>query len=637
MSLDGSTKKILNTLLIIVAAAWGLFQIYTGGFGILSGLQQRIVHVGFALIFVYIQQLTTSKEKRPKLLTSQIIVVLFLLLSVISTMYGMINGSVAIGVGAGKYSLPDIIVGIITTVLIADAVRRKIGWPLTIIMLTFLAYARWGYILPGFLGHSGYSWSRIISHTYLSYEGMYGVAIGASATYIALFILFGDALQVTGSGDLFSIISQGLFGRFRGGPAKIAVVASCFFGSISGSAAANVAGTGNFTIPLMKRNKFTPVFAGAVEAAASTGGQLMPPVMGVAAFLIAEYLSIPYVEVIKSALFPALLYYIGVFWAVDLYSIQHGLKGLDKSELPKVVPVMKKGWPLLIPLIALLYLLIIVRTSAMKAAFWAIVILFVIALVTRYKKLGRKEIVEFFISSADSLVAVALACGAAGMVIGVFSLTGLGVKFSTILLTFSGGKLIVLLFLTMVASLILGMGLPTVSAYIVLATLIAPSIIELGIIPIAAHLFVFYFGMLSNLTPPVAIAAYTAAGIANSNPLQTGIQAVKIALPGFILPYVFVYSPAMLLVGSSGPEIFMSIITAFLGIGGLGFSIYGQFGWRRLAMWQRVIIFFGAIMMIIDNIITSLIGFAIIAIILGMNCIFERKQKIYNDKKEKVL
>lgn len=612
-SISRDQEDLLHPIIGFLGFVWVLFQVYTGGFGVLEGLNQRIVHLGFALLFALLAKETEPPKRGSVSTLPRWILVVF---CIISTVYGLVKGNEAVGARAGVVTVADIIFGMIVIALLLDGVRRTIGWPLSLISLISIAYARWGNFIPGSLGHQGYSWSRIFSHLYFGYEGIYGTAIGASATYIALFIVFGSFLQHFGGGDVLSGLAQSLLGYVRGGPAKVAVVASCLFGTISGSAAANVAATGSFTIPLMKKTGFSPTFAGAVETAASTGGQIMPPVMGVAAFLIAEYLRVPYVEVLKSAIFPALLYYLAIFWSVDLYSVRKGLKGVPKSELPGVASVLRTGWPMLIPVFLLLYFLIIVRSSVNKAAFWSVVGVLVVSALKGFKNVAPRRLISASIDAAKGLTTVALSCAAAGVVIGVMSLTGLGAKISMALISLAGGNLLVLLILTMIVALILGMGLPTVATYILLASLLVPAITEAGVTPIAAHLFVFYFGIMCNLTPPVAIAAYTAAGIAGSDPFQTALEALRLALPGFILPFVFTNNSAMLLVGSSAQEAVMSIITATIGILLLGASLFGQFGSRRISAWKRVLLLLAALLLLHTGFVTDVFGLVALALVI---------------------
>ena len=430
--------------------------------------------------------------------------------------------------------------------------RRSIGPELPIVAIIFLLYAYFGPKLPGLLGHRGYDLRRIIYHTYLTTEGIFGTPLSVSSTYVFLFILFGAFLDKTGVGKFFIDMAFSLTGHMRGGPAKTAVVASCLMGSISGSSVANTVTTGAFTIPLMKRVGYKPHFAGAVEAAASTGGQIMPPVMGAAAFIMAEFTGISYLEIIISAAIPAILYYLAVGTMVHLEACKLGLRGVSRAELPHTRDVLVKIY-LLLPVVFIIYFLVKGFTP-FKAAYWGIigtVLIGIVDVIVNYllRHEGQINVRQYIVNMIDALadgargsVSVAMACATAGIVVGVVTLTGLGLKVATLIIALAGGNLLLTLFFTMIASIILGMGLPTTAKYIVLATMAAPALTDLGVPLMAAHLFILYFGVIADVTPPVALAAYAGAGIAGANAMQTGFTAL-VGFGRISNSFVFALSP----------------------------------------------------------------------------------------------
>jgi TRAP transporter 4TM/12TM fusion protein len=461
---------------------------------------------------------------------------------------------------------------------------------------------------------------------YLTTEGIYGLVLGVSATFIYLFVLFGAFLKVSGGGQLFIDIAYGLFGRVRGGPAKVAVVASGLFGTVSGSAVANVVGTGTFTIPLMKSIGYQPHFAGAVEAVASSGGQLMPPIMGAAAFIMSEILQIPYFRICLHALLPALLYYFCAFIMVDLEAAKTGLKGVPSEALPRVGRILRERGLLLLPLPVLIYILAVVQATPMKAAFWAIITTFGLiasqTFLNLFRDLGRKgslsqagvsllrQTTTAMHEGAVGTLIVASACATAGIVIGITNLTGLGLKLSGILVDLSHGYLLALLVLTMIASIILGMGLPTTACYILLAVLAAPALIKMGVMPIAAHLFVFYFGIISAITPPVAGAAYAAAPLAGVGPMKIGFTACRLGIAAFILPYMWVYGPALLLIGEP-LKVALGVVTSVIGIAACACAVQGYM-LHRLSVLERILLMIAALLLIKPGWITDGIGLALL-------------------------
>ena len=490
--------------------------------------------------------------------------------------------------------------------------------------------------MPGLLAHRGFSLERIVSHMYLGLEGIMGIPLGVSATFVFMFILFGAVLDKTGVGKFFIDVAYAITGHSKSGPAMTAVVASGFMGSISGSSVANTVTTGAFTIPLMKKTGYKPYFAGAVEAAASTGGQIMPPVMGAAAFIMAEFTGIAYNKIIIAAAIPALLYYFAVGTMVHLEASKLGLKGLPRDQLPKISRIMKKDGYMILPLVAIVFFLLAGYTP-LKSAFYAIVFSIVIAvlvsLIKHNHSFGIKEFLGALESGAKSAVGVACACACAGMIVGVVTLTGLGLRIAELIVSIAGGSLILTLFFTMLASLILGMGLPTTAKYIVLATMAVPALIKLDVNIMAAHLFILYFGVIADITPPVALAAYAGAGIAGANSMKTGFQAVKLALAAFIVPYIFAMDPTLILVeevvGTTVKflPVFKAIpvaVSAMIGIVCLAGAVEGYL-FDHCKVYERIPLAIAAFLLLKPGTVSDLIG---LVVLVGIY--FLQKQRIKN-------
>jgi len=600
-------SRVRSQSITMIAVLFILFHLLTAAFGQMEAISQRNIHLTGALLLVFLLKPTKRKG-------GLIIDALLICLTLAAGIY-MATQAPNLAFRAGTVYQADIILGLMTMILVLDGTRRIMGMAMPIVALVMIAYVFFGQYLPQPFGHPAYSIQRIISLQVLATEGIYGTPLGASASFIVLFIAFGAFLEVSGGGQFFMDLATSLFGWLRGGPAKVAVISSMLFGSISGSAVANVTTTGTFTIPLMKRTGYSAVFAGAVEATASTGGQLMPPIMGAGAFLMAEVLGMPYMKIIIAAIIPGILFYLGSFFVIDLEAAKNGLKGLERSALPRVGKVIKEGWTQLVPLVVLVYMLVFMRTSAMKAALWSIIITIIINSVFKTKdRLGLKKIVNAFEAGGTGTTTVAMATACAGIIIGAFGITGLGAKLSSLILLIAGGKLFLIFVLTAICSIILGMGLPTVAAYIVLAVLVAPALISLNIPPLAAHMFIFYFGIISNVTPPVALAAYAAAGISGASAMSTGWVATRLAIAGFLIPFVMVYEPAILMIGSAG-EIIITSITALLGLYSLAGATTG-YVFRECQMWERVLFAIAGIALIVPDKWISIIGFIVFAAVL---------------------
>lgn len=605
--LDRNT--IPGLIVFLVCVGLSLFHLYTAWQGALVTLMQRAVHTSIILGLVFILYPFGKNSRKDK---PTVVDWMLSILSLVLGAYIIFNYS-NIVMRAGMPNQTDVILGVLAIIVVLEGARRIVGKEIVILALLFLAYAYLGPKLPGMMAHRGYNITQIAEYMYLSTEGIFGIAIGVSSSYIFLFILFGSFLQSSGMGQFFNDLSMAIAGSTKGGPAKVAVVSSGFLGSINGSAVANVVTTGAFTIPLMKKIGYEDEFAGAVEAAASCGGQILPPVMGAAAFIMAEYLGIPYIQIAVSAIIPALLYYLGVITMIHLRASKNGLEGLPKSQLPKVSVVLRERGYLLIPLIVLVYMLVNGKTP-IYAAFFSILMTVGLTIVIRVIKKETKglfmDIVNALESGARTALGVAMSCAVVGIIIGVATLTGFGLKLAGAILFLGNGILFLTLFFTMIACIVLGMGLPSIPAYIITATMAAPALAKMGVPPLVSHMFVFYFGMLANLTPPVALAAFAGAGIAGGNPAKTGFQAVKLALAGFVVPYIFAFSPALLMVDASPLTIAIAAVTAIVGVISLGCAVEGYM-LEKLSVVYRIGLCASAILLMIPGVPTDIIGLVI--------------------------
>lgn len=596
---------MLKKLSFILAAIFCVFHCWTAMFGAAAGIGQKAIHLGLVLAIFFLDYLARDDRKWYCRLSD----VFFILASVGSLIYIMSIDS-TIDMRSGLIYTYDIFFGVLLMVTLIEATRRAVGKSLAIVVIVFILYAFFGQYMPGFLVHAGMDISRLTSVVYLGTDGIYGTAIYASASYIVLFVILGAVFNETGVGDYFTKLASRAFGKFRGGPAKIAVVASGLFGSISGSAIANVIGTGTFTIPMMKKCGFEDEYAAAVEASASTGGQIMPPVMGATAFLIAEYLGIPYFSLVKAALIPAVLFYVAILMTVDLYARKHDIKGVPESELPTWKELGRNVY-LILPLIYLIISMSVFKMTVTKSGITSIIATIVCTLFSARNRITPEKLKRIVKASINGAKPVAVACGVVGIIIGIVMGSGLGFRMSSMLIQISNGQLGILLVLTMVVSLILGMGVPTTAAYLMLALLVVPALKQMNVLPLAAHLFIFYFGIISNVTPPVALAAYAAAGVARCNPTKTGIFAFKLSLSGFILPFMFVYNPVLLMQGN-WLEIIQSLITALLGIYSLSSALEGfVFKWNANKA-ERLVLLASALLLIVPGTLTDVIGLAVL-------------------------
>jgi TRAP transporter 4TM/12TM fusion protein len=585
-----------------VAVFFSGFVIYSMATLRIEEMRQLSLFLAFSLALAFIQY-----PIHPKKPDSRILILIDLVLAALSF-------SMAIYIYIDfwdfifRVGIPtrwDIAFSILTMILVFEATRRAVGWPLLIIALVFVFYTFFGQLLPPPLSHRGYDIQRITTTFFMTKNGIFGIPLKVMTQFIFLFVAFGAFFGVCGGTQFFIDVATALFGKLRGGPAKIAIAVSGMMGTISGSAVANTVTTGTLTIPLMKRIGFEKHIAAAVEATASSGGALMPPVMGAAAFVMAEFLGIPYISVCRAALVPAILYYLAVFSIVHFYALKIGLQGLPPDEIPSIKAVFKTQWIFIVPLLVLIATMIW-GYSPRVAVLYSLVATVVMSVFKKEARMTPSKILDALAKSAYNSVMVACACATAGIVIGVVLLTGMGTKITTLVAQLSSGSLLIALPLVMLTSLLFGMGLPTVVCYVLLAATVAPSLVEFGVSPLAAHLFIFYFGMLCMVTPPVSFAAYAGAAIAEADPMKTGFAAWTFALAGFLLPYMFVYNESLLLIGSP-LKIIPAVATSLIGIICLGAAIIGYLR-RTTRLYERLLLFAAAFFLIKPGWTTDLIG-----------------------------
>ncbi|MDR1607556.1 MAG: TRAP transporter permease [Deltaproteobacteria bacterium] len=532
----GGSQKARRVLAFALGLSLALFHLYSSGIGLLPTEIQRPVHLALALSLIFfLYPLASRKWAFP-------LDVMLAILSLVGAGYIAVAHE-AIAFRGGRPLAFELVLGFMTMVLVLEAGRRVLGPILPILAIIFILYCYFGRLAPGFFQHRGVSINRLIQHMYLTHEGLFGVALGVSSTYIFMFILFGAVLSQGGGVRFFNNLAQALTGRLTGGPAKVAVIASGLMGTINGSSVANVATTGAVTIPLMKKAGFDPEEAGAIEACASTGGQIMPPIMGAGAFIMSEFLGISYLSIAIAAVFPAILYFLSIFASVHFISQKKGLKGQGTGA--RIKEVLFADGHLALPLIIMVGMLLASYTP-LKASFVAIIALWLVGLTRKNTRLGPKSLATAFVTGAKGGALTAMACATVGFLVGTFSLTGLGLSLSTHLLALTKGLLFPTLGLAMLACLVMGMGLPTTANYIVCSAVIGPALVKLGVWPLGAHLFLFYFGLLADITPPVCLASITAAGLASASAAKTGLKAFILSWPSFVLPYLFIYSPEII-------------------------------------------------------------------------------------------
>ncbi|TYZ27680.1 TRAP transporter permease [Selenomonas caprae] len=609
---------LMAKIVAAIAIAFSVFQLYTATFGVLDAQLQRGVHLGFGLALVYLLYPTCKSWSRHKLHPFDLLLAILGAAAPAYIIYEYQN----LVLRAGTVSDIDLGVGLLGILLVIEATRRVVGLPMVCVVLAFLAYAFAGPYMPGVLAHRGLTVSQLVSHLYFTTEGIFGIPLGVSSTFIFLFILFGAYLESTGLGKFFIDLANSIAGWASGGPAKVAVLSSGLMGTVSGSSVANVVGTGSLTIPMMKKLGYHKNFAGAVEAAASTGGQLMPPVMGAAAFLMAEFVGVPYIDIVKAAVVPAFLYFAGVWLGVHFEAKRENLKGIPRDQLPKIMTLIRERGHLAIPLILIVYLLVSGYTP-MRAALVAIVLSIVCSALRKSTRMKPIEIVRGLENGARNVLGVLVACAAAGIIIGVVTKTGVGLKLASGLLQLSGGMLLPTMFFTMITAIILGMGVPTTANYVITSTIAAPALVQMGVPVLAAHMFVFYFGIIADVTPPVALAAYAGSGISGGNALKTGINASKLAIAAFIIPYIFVLSPVLLMMEGSVVELLFSTVTALAGMIALSSALIGYLAANCLWL-ERILLVVGGLLMIQPGLLTDAIGLTLFGAVLAYQ--FKRRK-----------
>jgi TRAP transporter 4TM/12TM fusion protein len=608
-------------IVTFIAISFSLYQIYSSIFPPPPAQIHRTVHLAFALGLIYLLFPAFKNSDRSKV---SMLDGLLSILAASTTLYWLFNLEGLI-TRVGNFTWYDITIGTVVIIFVLEATRRVIGWPIVIIALLFMGYALFGNYLGGFLKYRGVSFERLIGHMYYTLDGLLGTPLMVSSTFIFLFLLFGAFLEKTGVGAYFNDLAMAVAGKRIGGPAKVAVFSSALQGTISGSSVANVVTSGSFTIPMMKRMGYRPEFAGAVEASASTGGQIMPPIMGAAAFLMVEFTGISYWEIARAAAIPAILYFAGIWIMVHLEAKRVGLRGLSKEELPDKKEVLKKSY-LLLPIVAIIIFLM-VGFSPVRSALYGILTTILVGAISKETRMSVGDFFRALESGARAALGVAAATATAGIIVGVVTLTGLGLKFANGLLDLSGGILLPTLFLTMIASILLGMGTPTTANYIITSTIAAPAIIALGAPILSAHMFTFYFGIVADITPPVALAAFAASGIAKSDPLRTGVNSTKLAIAAFIIPYIFVLSPELLFIEAAWYETLFIAFTATIGMLGISAGLIGY--WlRQMAWWERIWASASGLLLIIPGIITDTIGLSSLALIYAIQWFHTRKEDV---------
>jgi TRAP transporter 4TM/12TM fusion protein len=603
---EGKTRVLegwQNRLITLIALGASVYHLLYAYFHPFFALDHRVIHWAFMSSFIFLLypfSRKSSPRKRPSFFD-----LLFLLLSLGICLWIFIF-SHQILQRAGKYQPLDVLLGTLLVLLVLEAGRRSVGWSVPAVAIVFLLYALLGPYLPDLLAHKGYSIKRLSTYQSLSTDGIFSIPLGVSAQFIFLFILYGSILRKSGAGKFFTDLAFSLTGWTRGGPAKAAVVSSCFFGMISGSSVANTVTTGTFTIPLMKKTGYPPHFAGAVEASSSTMGQIMPPIMGAGAFIMAEFLGIPYFKVCLAAAIPATLSFFAIFMQVHYRAVLMGIEGIPKADLPSLKGTLIRGWHHLLSIFLLIYLLA-QDFSPERAVFWAILATIFCSYLRRETRMSLSEIVSGFREGATGAVEVAAACATAGIIIGSITVTGLGLKFSSLIIDLSMGYLLLALPLTAIACLALGMGVPTTASYIIISSLAVPALINYGVVAIAAHMFIFYYATRADVTPPVALAAYAGAGIAGANPSKTGYTAFWLGMAGYIVPFMFIYGPELMLIGKP-VHILWATCTAILGILFLAAAV--QKCMYQKATWYESLMFFAAALLLIKpGLTTDILGF----------------------------
>lgn len=631
------TGRVVALIVTAALVAMSAYHYYAAGFGLIRELVHRGIHLSFVLALIFLVFGATRKEN-DTLYPSSILRPggigawdwVLAALAVVASLYLPLLPSAAIAMRVGNPSGFDVFMGSCLILLTLEAARRSVGWTLVAIAGAFIAYGLFGQYMPGVFRHPGANWNALVNHLYMTDQGIYGIAIGAVAKYVFLFVLFGVLATRIGLGKLFIDLASSVAGRYAGGPAKVAIFSSALLGTISGSSIANTVTTGALTIPAMKKVGYRPHFAGAVEAAASTGGQITPPIMGAAAFIMVEFLEIPYRQIIYAAIFPALLHYLGIFAMVHFEAKRLGLRGLRPDEMPVILKVLRENWLAMIPLIVLLYLILSGRTPD-YAAVWGITACVIVGFINPHERLTLRDFIDAMSLGAKYALAVGAAAAVVGIVVGVVTLTGTAFRLSFIItqtaadlgaavtaflpegfLSLNAAALFFTLLFTAFACILMGAGIPTTATYIILVSVAAPALGLLGVQPIVAHFFVFYYGVLADITPPVALAAYAASGIAGSNPFQTGNTAFRLGIAKALVPFVFVYSPSLLLVadGFTWSAFAITLAGAMMGILLLAGAFTG-FMLAPMTKLERIWLGVVALLFVAPGLVTMSIGFVL--------------------------
>lgn len=626
-------KNFMKYIIYFGLLAFTLFQLYTAIYVQFPAQIQRTVHLGFALTFIFLLFPATRKVSK---LSIPFYDYILAIIAIYVGSYWVLNYDRLVQ-SLGKLETMDFYIGLLAIILVLEAARRAVGLPIAIIAGLFLLYAFYGPYMPDFMSHRGQSLEGIVNLMYYSTDGILGTPLSVSATFIFAFLLFGAFLVKTGVGQYFNDLAISVAGKLVGGPAKVAIFSSALQGTISGSSVANVVTSGSYTIPMMKRLGYNKNFAGAVEASASTGGQLMPPIMGAAAFLMVEFIGrgITYWDIAKAAAIPALLYFTGIWIMTHFEAKRLGLRGLTDEEMPNRSQVFKKIY-LLIPIV-LIIVLMVTGTPVIKAALYGILACIVVGIINPDVKFGIKEFFDSLVEGARSALAVAAATACAGIIVGVVVKTGLGLSLANSLVKLAGGSIIITLFFVMIASLILGMGAPTTANYVITSTIAAPAIIALLspdvpvsaapiIIVLSAHFFVFYFGIIADITPPVALAAFAASGISGGDPIKTGVNSAKLAIAAFIIPYMIVFSPALLMIDVTIWQILWVVFTAIMGMLSIGAGVIG-FWYRRINWIERLILIAAGLAMIYPESLSDTIGLIVFGAMFVLQMMTKNKSK----------
>ena len=625
---------IFRWVIYVGLLAFSLFQLYTAIYGVFPAQIQRTVHLGFGLTFIFLLFPARRKARKDKIPFYDFILAI---LAVVVGSYWTINYDRLVQ-SIGQLETMDFYIGLLAILLVLEAARRAVGLPITIIAALFLVYAYYGPYMPDFIAHRGQDLESISNLMFFSTDGILGTPISVSATFIFVFLLFGAFLVKTGVGQYFNDLAVAIAGKLVGGPAKVAIFSSALQGTISGSSVANVVTSGSYTIPMMKKLGYKKEFAGAVEAAASTGGQLMPPIMGAAAFLMVEFIGrgVTYWDIAKAAAIPALLYFAGIWIMTHFEAKRLGLRGLSDEEMPDRKEVLKKIY-LLLPII-LIIVLMLVGVPVMHAALYGILACILAGMFNKETRLGPLEMIDALVDGARTALGVVAATACAGIIVGVVVKTGLGLSLANSLVKLAGGSILLTLFLVMIASLILGMGAPTTANYVITSTIAAPAIITLlapntpnELIPVvvimSAHFFVFYFGIIADITPPVALAAFAASGISGGDPIKTGVNSAKLAIAAFIIPYIIVFSPALLMIDVTLLEILWVTFTAIMGMIAIGSGVIGY--WYRKLMWfERIILIAAGLAMIYPESISDITGLIVFGIMFAIQFVGDKKGRV---------